>query len=208
MLIKVITGSSFSFLFFHTVLVKGHDDQRVLHELLVALHRVDEVLEVGFSVGDVGVVGVVLQGRSIVHVLGSVFALGNICGKMLFGIDDVLAASSIFTDIVKGHERVVLAVSHMISDWPNLVGSRSDFEREKFDLPDVARGLILVQGIASTTSQRIVALHISPPRDTGRLKNINQVTLSSVVVGIVIDAGRGGRRNHRDVVWLRWMCGS
>ena len=92
-----------------TVLIKGDEDQSVLHELLIALHGVDKVLQVGGCIGNVGVVGVVLQGRGVEHVLGSVLALGNVGSEVLLGVDNVLATSEVLADVVEGHERVVLA---------------------------------------------------------------------------------------------------
>lgn len=44
-----------------TVLIEGNGDKSVLHQLLVALHGVDKVLQVRLGVGDFGVVGIVLQ---------------------------------------------------------------------------------------------------------------------------------------------------
>lgn len=93
----------------HTVLIKGDEDQSVLHELLVALHSVDNVLRVGLGVGDVGVVGIVLQSGSVEHVLGSELALGNVGSEVFLSIDNVPATSDFLADVVKGHEGVVLA---------------------------------------------------------------------------------------------------
>jgi hypothetical protein len=92
-----------------TVLIECNKDKSVLHELLVARYGVDQVLQVLLGVGDVGVVGIVGQSGSVEHVLGSVLALGNIGSEVLLGIDNVLATSRAPADVVKGHERVVLA---------------------------------------------------------------------------------------------------
>jgi hypothetical protein len=54
-------------------------------------------------------VGIVGQSRSVEHVLGSILALGNISSEVLLGIDNVLATSNVLANVVKGHERVVLA---------------------------------------------------------------------------------------------------
>jgi len=92
-----------------TVLIKGDEDQSVLHKLLVALNGVDEVLQVGGGVGDVGVVGIVLQGRGVEHVLRSVLALSNVGSEVLLGVDNVLATSEVLADVVEGHEGVSYA---------------------------------------------------------------------------------------------------
>lgn len=92
-----------------TVLVEGEDDQSVLHELLVGGHGVDKILEILRGVGDVGVVGIVLQVGSVEHVLRGVLALSDILGEVLLGVDNLLATSRAIADVVEGHERVVLA---------------------------------------------------------------------------------------------------
>jgi hypothetical protein len=91
------------------VLIKGNENESVLHELLVAHHSVHKVLQVLLGVGDVGVVGIVCQSRSVEHVLGSILAFGNISSEVLLSIDNILATSSALADVVKGHEWVVLA---------------------------------------------------------------------------------------------------
>lgn len=94
-----------------TILIEGDQNQGVLHELLVGLHGVDKLTELGHRVGDVGVVGIVLQVGSVEHVLRSVLAQGHILGEVVLGVDDVLAAGGVVADVVEGHEWVVLALS-------------------------------------------------------------------------------------------------
>lgn len=92
-----------------TVFVEGDEDKGVLHERLVRHHGVDQLAKLLDGVLDVGVVGIVLQVRSVEHVLRSLSALGDILGEVVLGIDDILATGDVVADVVEGHEGVVLA---------------------------------------------------------------------------------------------------
>jgi hypothetical protein len=79
---------------------------------------------------------------------------------------------------------------------------------EGVDSPDIARGLVLVNGVASTSGQRVVALLISLPRDTGRLEDIDQAVLGGVVIAIIEDTSCSGASDHGDVVGLGRVGGT
>lgn len=98
---------------YHTVLVEGNQDHSVLHEIRVVQHSVDVVLESRRSVGDVGVVSVVVQVGSNEHVHRGIGTQSNVVLKVLLGIDNIAAALGVVSDVVKRHEGVVLAVSRI-----------------------------------------------------------------------------------------------
>lgn len=92
-----------------TILVKGDQNQSIFHEFLVRNHGVDNVAEIPRGELDAGIVRIVLQVRSVEHVLRGTAAHGDVLGEVLLGVDDVLAASGVVADVVEGHERVMLA---------------------------------------------------------------------------------------------------
>ena len=79
---------------------------------------------------------------------------------------------------------------------------------KEFDPPDVARSLVLVNGVAGTASQRVVALLVGLPGDTSRLEDVDQAVLGGVVVTVIEDTSGSGASNHGDVVGLRRVSGT
>jgi hypothetical protein len=62
-----------------------------------------------------------------------------------------------------------------------------------------------MNGVASTTSQRVATLLVCLPRDTGRLEDINQAVLGGVVIAVIKDTSSSGTSDHSDVIRLRRM---
>lgn len=93
-----------------TVLIKGNDDQSVLHERFVVQHGIHDVLQVCNGVGNIRVVGIVLEIGNVVHVLGRCRPLGDVRNESALGIDYLLTAGGVVLYVEKRHERIVFPI--------------------------------------------------------------------------------------------------
>lgn len=106
--------------------------------------------------------GIIVQIGRNEHVHRSICAFGNIFFEVGLGVDNILAASSVVADVVKGHERVVLAivwVSQVILD------QCCRYLAKKPYLPDVEGGFILTNRVTFAVGKGVVTLHIGLPGD-------------------------------------------